>query len=185
MKETYFPKLRQMEELYASIVSSSRSEYVASLKPGQTIPPDNGKILGESGKERFHFEAEKMRQDVISNINATRNTIKQQMAAAPAVGAVHSVQLMEARSDLSQTEVKSLLDLYSEDYQACRAILDVAQRKGVVLPEYTPVHECRLDALNQLEWDAHEIFSLNGFEEWAPGKREFVLTNDVNAAYPD
>lgn len=118
----YAAEYKQLSEL-------SRSEYIAKLSPGTSVPYKV--YLSPEYKEQFSDKCMNYRNEVHDIISGLCSDLEGEMTKAPDADAVNAITLLSLRSAITEDEVDLLLSKYGNNVQAYRTIKDIAANKGM------------------------------------------------------
>ena len=133
---------------YDSIAKSSRNFVLANLKPGEKVP-EEGIIYLDHYKDQFKEKAKKIRADALQIIDDAKAKVELKMSEPPTTEMTNLVTMLKYRDDLTEQEVDSLLDKYSDNVQTFRAINSIAKEKGLIVGDASPLNDIveRMDNL--------------------------------------
>lgn len=122
--------LSSFRSSYKMACESSRVEYIKTLSPGARLP-EAGKIYGNDAREEFKSLCRGYQQRVCEISEKYVDELKEEATTAPSTDAVNSITLLSLRNNISENEVRDLLDRYGDNVQAYKAIKSIAVEKGI------------------------------------------------------
>lgn len=117
-------------DTYRRTVERSRQEFVATAQGGETIPAA-GRLCGKAAYTAFEDQCAAYREEAQNIIEESLQQLREKMVEAPSADAVHAVELLALRADITKDEVELLLEKYGGNVQAYKAIASVASKNGI------------------------------------------------------
>lgn len=115
---------------FSTMCETSRNAYMRTLAPGAQIPRE-GILYGQDARDEFESMCAGYRAEADIILNDLASELKKKTTDAPDTDAVNTISLLKMRGDIAPDEVSDLLDRYGENPQAYRAIVAIANEKGL------------------------------------------------------
>lgn len=121
--------LREYQSSYNAKVKNSRNEYLQSMKPGQQIP--SSIPLSSQDRARFEEDIDRCKAKVADIIKPLHDELEDYITKAPSTEATNTIMMLSLRSNVSETDISSLMSKYGENVQAYKAIRDIAIKHDI------------------------------------------------------
>ena len=159
---------------YAQYSSVSRDAYMRTLQPGATVPEEN-QIFGDMVAE-FEAKAAEYRQKADAILDAKIDEVIAEKTASPSNEAVNVITLLDARNNVTEEDIKDVLDTYGDNYQVYRSLQDIAHKIGKDFTNDHPLAEKEL-VLKQIKRDVDSYLTYEGIKRRGENFLSFLLEN--------
>lgn len=127
--------VRGFREDYKKLADMSRTEHMKTLPQGAPIP-EAGKIYDPIRQQAVEEIAAKSREKADSIIDEHLQIVHDRMTKAPDPDVSSALLLMAARDNVTENELTHFCEAHGENYQAYRALQDVAHKHGYHIPDH-------------------------------------------------
>ena len=128
----------QLQDVYNTTSVASRNEYLKTLAPGSQVP-EEGLIYGDENKDEVRSMISGLYDRALEILNTYKEKLVEEETAAPEENVVSAISLLSMRETTTLEEINHFLDMYGENYQAFKTIVDIANRHKIRIVETHPL----------------------------------------------
>lgn len=128
----------QLQDVYNSTSIASRNEYLKTLAPGSQVP-EEGLIYGDENRDEVRSIISGLYDRAIALLSEYKNKLVEEETKAPEEDVVSAISLLSMRGTTTLEEINHFLDMYGENYQAFKTIVDIATRNKIRIVETHPL----------------------------------------------
>ena len=127
--------LSEYKTEFDMVSRASRDAYMRTLGAGAKVPEES-RIYGEEFVDRFNGKSDELRGRADEILNGEIEAVKVKKGEAPSTDATNTIMLASVRSNVSKNDVDDLVRSYGENYQAHRAIQDIAEKNNYHIADH-------------------------------------------------
>ena len=133
MKADLRKTFREFADAYTKAVQDSYNKQLMNLKPGDPAPVK--KIAKMDERKAFEALSRTYMSKAEKILTSARDQLRAEIAKAPTPEAVNFITLLAARTgNITQEEIDAAVKAYGSNYQAYKAIADIARAHKIHLP---------------------------------------------------
>ena len=160
--------------------NKSWNEYITALPAGSRLPAMQDTIVRQEDRAAFLEKAVEYFNKADVLINSGRSMIIDELTKAPSEEAVRTIEMLKLRENISDIELKSLMDKYGDNPQTYNAIRSIAQKQErFIFPEN--IFDAELNRVDICRDNLRAFFNATGSKTVG---RAYFVKMVIDEAFP-